>query len=209
MSLPEFNILFNFQIFTIILGKHQVSYLANFTTCHTFVCQPSSLPELGGRTLTWIANRTPQPNFVHPWMTCWWPHPSHPFTSNRWVSSLESPIYFSMTGGLWPLPESPVSPPNDGHLPTPSPSPNTKLVLHHVCLPKTRCIKTYTSFVAYNCFLQLLQCLCLLIRAVRQVELPKPARPLCAKCPHITPLHSSIVGRPKVHHPNRCSMRVS
>lgn len=46
MSLPEYNILLNFTMFTMLYKytwKHKVSYLANFTTCDTFMCQPNFL----------------------------------------------------------------------------------------------------------------------------------------------------------------------
>jgi len=76
------------------------------------MCQPSSLPELGRRTITRASNRTPQPNLVYSCTTGGRSHPSHPaFPFARRVGDLpespETPPHFFFHGGRVTYPSHP------------------------------------------------------------------------------------------------------
>ncbi len=75
------------------------------------MCQPSSLPELGGRALTRAANRTRRPNLVYRCTTGGRPHPSHPaFHVARRAGDLpETPPRFFFHDGRATYPRHPVS----------------------------------------------------------------------------------------------------
>lgn len=94
------------------------------------MCQPSSLPDLGGRALTRAANRTPQPNLVYRCTTGGRPHPSHPaFPFARRAGDLpETPPRFFFHNGRGTYPSPPRHPCHtERRVPSlPAPSPDNR-----------------------------------------------------------------------------------
>jgi hypothetical protein len=167
------------------------------------VCQPSSLPELGGRALTRVTNCTPRSNFFYCCTTGGRPHPSHPaFPFARRAGDLpespETPLHFFFHDRAGDLHETPRVTPNDGCLPYSCPHPITETYAYRVCLPKSRRIYARASFATCSTtshfFLdhrilmfecpssnecQMLQRLAIFIRAVERVAAQADSTTAC------------------------------
>ena len=137
--------------FTSILGKHQVSYLANFTNRqhlrvpteflaragrarpHTS-CQPYSSTE--PRLLLHDGQATSPES----------PHVSFCTTGRRLTRVTQDTSAFLLPRRAGDLPETPRVTPNGGCLPYPRPHPRTEPCAYRVCLPKSGCIYARASF---------------------------------------------------------------
>ena len=108
--------------FTSILGKHQVSYLANFTNRQHL------------RVPTEFLARATSPE--SPSVSCC-------TTGGRLTRDTSA---FLLPRRAGDLPETPRVTPNGGCLPYPRPHPRTEPCAYRVCLPKSGCIYARASF---------------------------------------------------------------
>jgi len=127
MSLPEYNISFNFtmlQSFTSILGKHQFSYLANFTS-RQHLCVPTKVP-----CPSWAgapSHELPTDSSTEPYFDERTTSPKSPFTTSHgeWATYLSHPKHLRLLMHGRRATHSSLHPclPSERWAPSPAPSP--------------------------------------------------------------------------------------